>query len=881
MSRLLTASDIIFALGYNPYDSSNPNAFVDAAFFNTHVPLLGAPKDAPHFTGLWQFDAGGVILGPVDLQSGLLTLSNQTAILTLGKAGSLSSPLLRFLANAAPGRLYDAAIEVTGGTGSQDGAGVINFRCNAFTINGSSVATTGVGAPGTNLPLPEGATALVGTSVAFAREDHVHQYPLAPIFGINTSTAASVAVNGATGSNRPLKFQTAGSDRWRLGPSTTAESGSNVGADFVVARYSDTGTLLGTAFTVVRSNGHVLIGTSTDDTDSALKIQGLTRIGSAGAVAPSSAVGSNINLLQLRGANATAVTAAIDTVAGDPALAMRRVNGTSAAPTAAAAGDRLASLQAFSYGATAYTSVAAEVRLSADQAFTDSAWGARVGFFTCGIGGVSPTERMRITADGRVLIGTTTDDGTTELQIVQAGAGTTLSLKNTSTSGAQISLQGDGATTPNKIVRARGGQLEVVNSGNTAVLATLTDAGALALITTGAAAALTLTNTTAGVGAQLSLHGDGVTTPNKIIRARAGALEVVNSANSAVIATMGDDGSLALAGPASVPADPTTALQLAPKQYIDARPTVRNVIGNPLFRINQRAAGSVTTSNGYPCDRWRALNDTVNGTRSMTRVALVDSDRTAIGDSDARFALNMNVTGSAVTTSYELMATAVEDARTFQGKTVTVSFWAVAAAATSVAVELQQNFGTGGSPSTPVVGIGAAKFALTTGWARYQATFAVPSTTGKTLGTTGDDSLLVFFWLSGGSSFNARNGTLGAQTNNVTIWGFQLEQAPAATAVEKLPFALDQVLCRRYYQTGSGWNQSTAAAANALIAVPITFSPPMIGAPGATLINSTGSVNAASISANARDNLSGYLAGQSVAAGALLLQGLAGFSADI
>lgn len=48
--------------------------------------------------------------------------------------------------------------------------------------------------------------------------------------------------------------------------------------------------------------------------------------------------------------------------------------------------------------------------------------------------------------------------------------------------GAQLWLKGDGATTPNKIIRAFAGKLEFVNSGNTAVIGTITDAGQLTMV---------------------------------------------------------------------------------------------------------------------------------------------------------------------------------------------------------------------------------------------------------------------------------------------------------------------------------------------------------------------------------------------------------------
>lgn len=52
--------------------------------------------------------------------------------------------------------------------------------------------------------------------------------------------------------------------RWgmKLG-NATAESGSNAGSDFVIDRFSDTGTFIGTQLTILRKNGYLLLGLGT------------------------------------------------------------------------------------------------------------------------------------------------------------------------------------------------------------------------------------------------------------------------------------------------------------------------------------------------------------------------------------------------------------------------------------------------------------------------------------------------------------------------------------------------------------------------------------------------------------------------------------------
>jgi hypothetical protein len=73
--------------------------------------------------------------------------------------------------------------------------------------------------------------------------------------GVST-LAPGVLINGAVGSSRNILGQTSGQNRWsiELGNSVD-ETGANAGSNFVLARYSDAGTLLGNVLTFNRSTG--------------------------------------------------------------------------------------------------------------------------------------------------------------------------------------------------------------------------------------------------------------------------------------------------------------------------------------------------------------------------------------------------------------------------------------------------------------------------------------------------------------------------------------------------------------------------------------------------------------------------------------------------
>ena len=67
---------------------------------------------------------------------------------------------------------------------------------------------------------------------------------------------ASIELNKTTGNNAYIYGATGGLDRWSIDiGDNTAESGGNVGSNFVIGRYSDAGTLIDEPVTITRSTG--------------------------------------------------------------------------------------------------------------------------------------------------------------------------------------------------------------------------------------------------------------------------------------------------------------------------------------------------------------------------------------------------------------------------------------------------------------------------------------------------------------------------------------------------------------------------------------------------------------------------------------------------
>lgn len=239
------------------------------------------------------------------------------------------------------------------------------------------------------------------------------------------------------------------------------------------------------------------------------------------------------------------------------------------------------------------------------------------------------------------------------------------------------------------------------------------------------------------------------------------------------------------------------------RSYCDAN-VGRNLIHNSRFNVNQRGNGPWTTNSAYSADRW--LQGLTTSTISTTIIALSDADRIAIGDESADSALQCVVGGTAGAADCAYLAHRVEAAQRLGGKTVSMSFWAKASSGTpKIGFSCSQNFGTGGSPSSTVIGIGStATAALSTAWTRYTIpAIAIPTTIGKVFGTSGNDLTQLILWFSSGATNNANAGGIGVQSGTVQIWGVQLEFGSVVSSLEPRDFGADLKDCTRFFQTGT------------------------------------------------------------------------------
>ena len=225
----------------------------------------------------------------------------------------------------------------------------------------------------------------------------------------------------------------------------------------------------------------------------------------------------------------------------------------------------------------------------------------------------------------------------------------------------------------------------------------------------------------------------------------------------------------------------------------------KNAIINGNFLINQRAFTSNTTDNSFNFDRWKQQN--FGGSQTVTPQTFTPGAAPESGYEGRTYVQSITASQSAAG-HLGIITQRIEDCTRFAGQTITISFWAKANTGTpKIGVEIWRDYGTGGSPTT-AESVNQSSITLTTSWARYSVTVAVPSISGKTLGTTANTSYLELnLWQSAGANYNSRASSIGIQNFTLSLWGVQAEAGSVATAFQTATGTLQGELaaCQRYY----------------------------------------------------------------------------------
>lgn len=221
----------------------------------------------------------------------------------------------------------------------------------------------------------------------------------------------------------------------------------------------------------------------------------------------------------------------------------------------------------------------------------------------------------------------------------------------------------------------------------------------------------------------------------------------------------------------------------------------KNKIINGDFDIWQRGTSGFSAP-GYTADRWRYAVG--NGAAGVSQQAFTPGAAPVSGY-EGKFFLRYALSSSS-SSGTPTLEQRIEDVRTEAGQTVTVSFWAKATASASpTSVVLTQNFGSGGSTAVDTTVVSSPSY--TTSWVRYSYSVAVPSISGKTIGTSSYLSLVFNF-------------ALNTTFTSFDLWGVQVEAGSVATPFQTATGTIQSELaaCQRYYQrttfTGGNWQAS-------------------------------------------------------------------------
>jgi len=262
------------------------------------------------------------------------------------------------------------------------------------------------------------------------------------------------------------------------------------------------------------------------------------------------------------------------------------------------------------------------------------------------------------------------------------------------------------------------------------------------------------------------------------------------------------------------------------EQWAAASPyNFKNYLINGNFDVWQRGTSHNITNSQYTIDRWQLIFDgTPAGGGTVTRQTFT------LGQTDVpnnpKYYLQYDFPSVGTPSNY--IRQSIEGVHNLAGKVATFSFWAKVPSGTmTIGTQFQQEFGSGGSPSSGVYGIGSTNFTVTTSWQKFTMTTTLPSISGKTVGTNNNDKLNAAITFPGGP------GT-------IHLAQAQVEAGDTATPFEVRPYDMEFQRCIRYFRTvGDGIiarvSSATVAYYSHHFETPMRATPVMSLAPSASV----------------------------------------------
>jgi hypothetical protein len=163
----------------------------------------------------------------------------------------------------------------------------------------------------------------------------------------------------------------------------------------------------------------------------------------------------------------------------------------------------------------------------------------------------------------------------------------------------------------------------------------------------------------------------------------------------------------------------------------------RNLVINGGMDVWQRGTSftNPASGSGYTADRMFPVYDGSGATRTISQgqfdpyLSGASITATPPAGTSPTYFLRWNQSVAGTGGSYNILyANRVENVRLLAGKTFTLSFYAKAGASlTMPLIDMEQSFGSGGSPSSNVYTTVTSNIAVTTSWQRFTYTFVMPT----------------------------------------------------------------------------------------------------------------------------------------------------------
>lgn len=239
---------------------------------------------------------------------------------------------------------------------------------------------------------------------------------------------------------------------------------------------------------------------------------------------------------------------------------------------------------------------------------------------------------------------------------------------------------------------------------------------------------------------------------------------------------------------------------------------LKNMLINGNFDFAQRsiynAVAYASNTLTFSADRW-AHNWNIDGTGTgnnwNNQVVAFPTGQSEVPGNPTNF-LRFNLlalgSGFGVNSFINIARQSVEDIRSVAGKTLTFSFWARSTIANQkLTIGFAQVFGSGGSPTSLLTG---KQITLSSTFQKFTVSIAVPSLSGKTVGSNSYFELLMYSHL--GSTFAATWGqpahTLASTSGTIDVAQCMLNEGDFAAPFTWFGANIEEELaaCQRYFE---------------------------------------------------------------------------------